>query len=213
MSNTVFIHGPMGCGKTRNAEALKRHFECASIIDDWQLGYPITKGALHLTSADGIELHDDLDSFPHIVKIVEFKTNLWRATVPGFMWETQDTSAPHRENVAPEIGYKPAGCAHEIPVTLSAPGYEALAGILNRAFDQASQGKGKERHANGDPWHLQPIITIARMTGAGGPGFQVMKKTREALDMARRGEKDAAVTDLLGAIVYAAATLHLIETE
>ena len=36
MSNTVLIHGPQGCGKTRNAQALAEHFGCSKVVDDWQ---------------------------------------------------------------------------------------------------------------------------------------------------------------------------------
>lgn len=90
-------------------------------------------------------------------------------------------------------------------------GYHELARILSDAFNQAASGKGKERHANDKPWHEQPIITIGSYTGPGGTVFQAIKKIREALDMSGRGEHSAAVREIHGAIVYAAATAYLIE--
>ena len=53
MSNTVLIHGPQGCGKTRNAQALAAHFGCSRIVDDWNGQSKIEEGSLVLTSHDG----------------------------------------------------------------------------------------------------------------------------------------------------------------
>lgn len=56
MSQIVVIHGPQGCGKTRNAQALAAHFGCSRIIDDWDGASPLPEGALALTSATDINL-------------------------------------------------------------------------------------------------------------------------------------------------------------
>ncbi|ATS92098.1 hypothetical protein HMSP1_54 [Sinorhizobium phage HMSP1-Susan] len=90
-------------------------------------------------------------------------------------------------------------------------GYHELARILADAFNDAASGKGKARHANNLPWHEQPIITIGNFTGPGGTAFQAIKKIREALDMSRRNENSAAIREIHGAIVYAAATIYLVE--
>lgn len=45
---TVVLYGPQGCGKTRNAEAIRFHFGCASIVDGWESTDPIKRGALHI---------------------------------------------------------------------------------------------------------------------------------------------------------------------
>lgn len=47
--------------------------------------------------------------------------------------------------------------------------------------------------------------------GLGGVAYQVIKKTREATQMAHRREYDAAMKELLGAIVYAASCYHHVE--
>lgn len=86
-------------------------------------------------------------------------------------------------------------------------GYSALREVLDSAYDQASRGKGKERHANGKPFDKQPVLEMTRMVGVGGPVFQAMKKAQEAAGMANRGEIDAAIRELLGTIVYAAAAV------
>lgn len=89
-------------------------------------------------------------------------------------------------------------------------GYELLANILTDAFEQSATGKGRERHGLGDPWDKQPIITLGREFGIGGTNFQSAKKMREAQKMAERGEYAAAERELLGAIVYAAASVALV---
>lgn len=97
------------------------------------------------------------------------------------------------------------------PTPFAAAGYEKLADVLERAYLQSAGGKGKERHATGLPFHKQPIVQGAHSYGVGGPLFQVGKKSREAFGMVRRGEKDKAVHELLGAIVYAAGAIVAIE--
>lgn len=52
MSDTVLIHGPQGCGKTRNAAALAAHFGCSHIVDDWNGRDQVAPGALVLTNVD-----------------------------------------------------------------------------------------------------------------------------------------------------------------
>jgi hypothetical protein len=91
-----------------------------------------------------------------------------------------------------------------------AEGYELLANILTDAFEQASTGKGKERHGRGLPWHEQAIFTLGRQYGPGGTGFQAAKKIGEAMGMIERGEYEAAEREILGTIVYAAATIALV---
>jgi hypothetical protein len=90
-------------------------------------------------------------------------------------------------------------------------GYVQLADILAAAFQQSATGKGRARHQRGEtPWIEQPILTIARRRGVGFQLGQVEKKVDEADMMIERGEHDAAERELLGAIVYLAATVQLI---
>ena len=46
----VIVSGPAGSGKTRNAEALARHYKCRFILDGWTRGKPKGNGCLVLTS-------------------------------------------------------------------------------------------------------------------------------------------------------------------
>ncbi len=50
----VLVYGPQGCGKSINAERLRRHFGCASVQDEgldwWGPRRKIVDGALHLTT-------------------------------------------------------------------------------------------------------------------------------------------------------------------
>jgi len=88
--------------------------------------------------------------------------------------------------------------------------YTMLRDILDAAFHQASEGKGKERHANDDAWQDQPIGQIGRMVGPGFNSGQAIKKLTEAMGMLSRGQRDAARREVLGAIVYAASVVMLI---
>ncbi len=91
--------------------------------------------------------------------------------------------------------------------TNESAGYEALIAVLERAVLRSSQGKGKERHANGKPYHEQPIMEIGRITGEGFAVGQVLKKIQESMRMT----DEAAVNETLDAICYLAARIILIE--
>lgn len=94
------------------------------------------------------------------------------------------------------------------------PGYVDLFTILHRALDQAQSGKGSDRHANGEAFNDQPIMTITRRHGLGFALGQAEKKITEAHGMVRREELAAAEKEFLGAINYvAAAILRLHELE
>lgn len=84
---------------------------------------------------------------------------------------------------------------------MNVPGYEQLAEVLKAAYDQAANGKGKERHANDLPFPEQRMLGISRLLDSdGGMAYQACKKVTEA-----RGLKhDARERELLGAIVYIA---------
>lgn len=90
------------------------------------------------------------------------------------------------------------------------PNYDKLRAVLDAAYKQSANGKGRERHANGRDFDRQPILEIARMVGPGYQVGQAMKKGQEAIGMIARGDYDAAVQELLGAIVYSAACVVLI---
>lgn len=90
---------------------------------------------------------------------------------------------------------------------MNVPGYESLAAVLSAAFDQAARGKGKERHANDTPFDQQPMQLIADRRGIGFILGQADKKSEEAQGMLDRGEVDAAIREILGAIVYLAGSI------
>lgn len=95
--------------------------------------------------------------------------------------------------------------------------YRELRRILSDAFDQASIGKGHERHAYSPvsgpnlPWDKQPILANARQVGPGGPAQQVMKKAGESVTLAGNKDFTKAKAEALGIIVYAAALFKLYE--
>lgn len=78
------------------------------------------------------------------------------------------------------------------------PGYEKLRDVLERAYAQSAIGKGAVRHANGKPFHEQPMSIGIQHFGVGSALFQAFKKMEES----QRLPYEQAVNELLGAIVY-----------
>jgi len=88
--------------------------------------------------------------------------------------------------------------------------YMKLADVFEMAYNQAANGKGKERHASEkENYEDQPICEITRRVGMGYPLGQAMKKTQESL---RFEEPQRRIAELLGAINYLAAAV-IIEME
>jgi hypothetical protein len=106
--------------------------------------------------------------------------------------------------------YLPAAKAGDgFAVTLDAPGYFSLAEVLRRAFDQASAGKGKERHANALPFEKQPMQTIADQVGIGFLLGQAIKKVQESQSL----PAGRNINELLGAINYLAGAVIYLEAQ
>lgn len=87
--------------------------------------------------------------------------------------------------------------------------YAPLRRVLLLALEQASGGKGAERHGQGKPFDRQPMLEISRMLNGSPIGcmYQAIKKTQEASRM----DVDAAQRELLGAINYLAGAYLLLE--
>lgn len=82
--------------------------------------------------------------------------------------------------------------------------YHSLAQALLGAFEQASAGKGKERHADDLPFTEQKIQKLPQTQGhVGGLIYQIAKKALESENM----DLDARVRELQGVIVYAAGAI------
>lgn len=89
----------------------------------------------------------------------------------------------------------------DIPVAFTTD-YDSLRSVLKAAFEQAATGKGRERHARGNPFDKQHMQTISQLLGTDrGMAFQAIKKLTEGLDMP---DPAARERELLGAIVYIA---------
>ena len=89
-------------------------------------------------------------------------------------------------------------------------GYADLEAVLNKAYAQAAEGKGKERHA-GDSKDFKdnPMFKIIDMVGEGFALGQAIKKIEES----RRLPIEMAVNERLGAIVYIAASIIALENK
>lgn len=99
---------------------------------------------------------------------------------------------------------------------MDVPGYERLKEILHGAYDQAARGKGAVRHANTKArvdldWPEQPIFQINRDLGSiDGALYQVKKKVGEVQNLP---SYEAKISELRGAIVYAAAAIGLLQEQ
>jgi hypothetical protein len=88
--------------------------------------------------------------------------------------------------------------------------YAKLAEALRGAYNQASEGKGRERHATDEPFEEQKICVISRWIAdspIAGVLFQAVKKAVESA----RLPSERAIRELQGAINYLAAGIILLE--
>ena len=101
-------------------------------------------------------------------------------------------------------------------ITIGTPpsddGYDSLRAVLAQAVEQASGGKGTERHSNGQPFDQQPICQGGRRFGIAGLVYQCWKKSHEVpVLLAMDDGKARAVRELLGVINYAAAAILVLQ--
>jgi len=82
-------------------------------------------------------------------------------------------------------------------------GYEALTQTLYKAYCRAALTKGKERHANSNPFTQQEICEDLRIFGTHPALFQARKKIKES---ARLPLEDS-INELLDAVVYLCAAV------
>jgi len=91
-------------------------------------------------------------------------------------------------------------------------GYDSLRAVLAQAVEQASGGKGAERHSNRQPFDQQPICQGGRRFGIAGLVYQCWKKSHEVpVLLAMDDGKARAVRELLGVINYAAAAILVLQ--
>lgn len=83
------------------------------------------------------------------------------------------------------------------------PNYDRLMSILMDAFEQASAGKGAERHGFGLNFEDQDMIEVTNRVGLGFPLGQAIKKLSEG----KRLDRAKAKREFLGAIVYIAGAI------
>lgn len=100
-----------------------------------------------------------------------------------------------------------AGCFRTVQIP---PGYDKLFAVLMQAFNQASEGKGKERHARtGVAFQDQPMALINKQIGSiDGFIYQAHKKSLEAI----RLPDGRAQAEILGAINYLAGAVIALDT-
>jgi hypothetical protein len=92
--------------------------------------------------------------------------------------------------------------------------YEALDNVLMDAYEAASSGKGKERHATDNAFEDQIICTVPRMLKNhpfAAQAYQIIKKTIEAGRLYNIKGSEAAYHEMLGAVNYCAAMCILIK--
>jgi hypothetical protein len=88
--------------------------------------------------------------------------------------------------------------------------YASLERVLLDAMIQASNGKGKERHAgDGEYYEDQVMCEITRRLGPGYPLGQAVKKIIES----QRLGGDAGIQELLGAINYIAGAIIVLQEQ
>lgn len=116
-------------------------------------------------------------------------------------------AAPITPNEASGEDWPADGAARAATPFFQVSGYETFADVLQRAYEQAACGKGRDRHADELPFHEQPMQRIEALVGGGFCAGQAIKKIQES----GRLDRDAAVRELLGAINYIAGNIIALE--
>lgn len=94
-------------------------------------------------------------------------------------------------------------------MSMTKPGYEALAAVLHQAYDQAASGKGHERHAQALPFDQQPMQKLVDLYGQGFALGQAAKKSQESM----RLPYERARAELLGGINYLAGAVIALDRQ
>lgn len=89
-------------------------------------------------------------------------------------------------------------------------GYNKLQDIFQLALKRAAVGKGKIRHATGEPFEQQQICADLRGTDMSAATFQIRKKAKEILRLSKKIDK---VNELLDCCVYAGAAVIVLMEE
>ena len=91
------------------------------------------------------------------------------------------------------------------------PGYETLAAVLDEAIAQSASGKGKERHAMpGEAFEDQQIVQLGEWMNS--TAFAIGQACKKSIESTRL-PKPQARAELLGAIVYLAAAVTVLDRQ
>lgn len=142
-STSVIVHGPQGCGKTRNAEQLRTHFGLTEIIEleDFAGVFIPDRGALVLTSADPATIY--APRF-HVFAFHEAMALLRKEEAPAIL-----RNAAQAIDDRATLRDCPAG---ERSMTRCVAAFNALTGHA------LSETEG---------WHFMSILKLARATAGG----------------------------------------------
>jgi len=68
MPKSIIVYGPQGCGKTTNAEKMRKAFNLKKIVDGWEPGESFEeRNVLYLTNAELDEVNRRRPEFPDVV--------------------------------------------------------------------------------------------------------------------------------------------------
>lgn len=174
----------------------------------------LKKDGVNMVSHEDKDIYaDEIDGFSSSPPLPPLRK------VPKFDWDNKDGDKNDDKDATPrgrfptiedlmdedlmnELDAKmEAGEEFYLGGTVLNPKYLSLHSELMDSYRQSSEGKGRERHANDEPFEQQKILVIQRWIGnspVGGLIFQAAKKTIEA----SRLEPEAAIHELSGATVY-----------
>jgi hypothetical protein len=88
-------------------------------------------------------------------------------------------------------------------------GYERLGEVLELAIEQASKGKGNDRHSNGESFEKQQICSIPKEQGS--TDFCTGQAIKKCFEVNQLSGTKAKVDELLGAINYIAAAIIVLQ--
>lgn len=89
--------------------------------------------------------------------------------------------------------------------------YDTLSRVLMDALEQASKGKGKERHATDESFEQQRICVMNRWLKGSPVAGALFQATKKCFETAGFDDPDRSIHELRGAINYIAAAIILLE--
>jgi hypothetical protein len=154
MNKSVIVYGPQGCGKTRWAERIAKHFGLTRIVDGWGCSVFLPHGTLYLTNnEEDVRLWNSEENYMSFAEVAQQIND----AIPRTQWFPM-SAQPEREGV-----YELRVIGFEDYTHWSAwkGEWKTTTGSALRAAPQTERSWGAHNHSVNDAWRglvEEPIV-------------------------------------------------------